>query len=547
MSSTLVLIDVLGAAALLLWGLRLIKTGMLRAFGASLRYVIGRATSNPIKAVGAGLVTTFALQSSTATAVIAASFAARAILTAPMAQAVMLGANVGTGLVAALLSIDLHLLSPLLIIIGVAAFSRANNGRTKGIARTILGLGLMLLSLSLMSEATEPVRNSQTVIVVLSALSEAPVIGLLLAAGLACLASSSLAVVLFAVLLGQAEIITPQLALVIVAGANLGGAVPPWLAVLGEGIEAKRLALTNLGIRALGAIVLTLAAPAIAQWAAPAPGDTGQLILYAHISFSVVLLVLFLPLVGPLAKLVERLMPSASVQTFGPRYLDEALVKTPALAIPAATRETLRLGDLVREMLDASLCAMETNDPAAAKKIADTEREIDILFRAIQAYLMRLRSEAMNANDARRAKEVLAYAVNLEHIGDIVENGLSNLATRKARQRINFSLEGREEIRAFHLQTLDVLQMAQTVFLSRDPDLARELAAAKSDVRRIETESATRHLDRLRARRAETIDTSGMHLDVLRDLKRVNAHLISVAYPILDEMGALRETRLRSK
>lgn len=153
----------------------------------------------------------------------------------------------------------------------------------------------------------------------------------------------------------------------------------------------------------------------------------------------------------------------------------------------------------------------------------------------------------MTESDTERANEVMSYAVNLEHVGDIIDSGISAFAARKARQRINFSPEGLDEISGFYLRTLDILQIAQSVFLSRDPDLARNLAAAKSDIRRLEAESADRHLERLRARRAETIETSGMHLDVLRDLKRVNAHLISVAYPILEELGILRDTRLRSK
>jgi phosphate:Na+ symporter len=518
---------------------------MLRAFGTSLRTWIGRSTRNRTMAVIVGIFATLAVQSSTATAVITASFAARGLVSGIMAQAIMLGANIGTSLAAVILSLDLHWLSPVLILIGVVTFSRSKHSGGKGIGRAILGLGLMLLALALLGQATEPVRNSETVILILNGLASAPVFALLFATGLAFLAASSLAVVLFVVLLGQAGVISPELALVLVAGANLGGAIPPYLAVLSEGIEARRLALTNLAIRAFGAIVLTIAAGFMAPWLTTALPDTGTLALTAHIAFSLVLLVAFLPVLGPVVKLVEKLMPEAADAKAGPRYLDESALSTPAIALSAAARETLRVGDMVRDMLESSKVALKTSDPNVRTQLGEIEEDIDIIHGQIKSYLSRLGREELDEDDTRRAGEIMSYAVNLEHIGDIIDSGLSEMAAKKAKRKVAFSPEGLAEILAFYDRTLEILQMAQSVFLSRDPELARQLVSCKSDVRRLEAVSSERHLERLREQRTDTVETSGLHLDILRDLKRVNAHLISVAYPILDDMGALRETRLR--
>lgn len=544
-SATLVLIELLGAGALLLWGLRMIKTGMLRAFGSSMRYWIGKSTSNRFSALVVGIVATLAVQSSTATAVITASFAARDLITAVAAQAVMLGANIGTSIAAGILSLKLDWLSPMLILAGVAIFSRSNHALGKGMGRAVLGLGLMLLALALLGQATEPVRASDVVIYLLASLGDAPVFGLIFATLLAMLASSSLAVVLFVVLLGQADVIGPALALVLVAGANLGGAVPPYLAVLREGVEARRLALTNLGIRAVGAAALTGAAPWIAGLAEPLFNGTGQLAIAAHIAFSVILALVFLPVLGPLTRLVSGFMPKAQADAFGPRYLDDSALTSPTIALAAAARETLRLGDLVRDMIEGSMNALKDTDPDAREAITRIEDDIDRLHGEIKTYLARLGREGLDDADMQRATEIMSYAVNLEHIGDIIDSGLSDLAAKKAKRRLRFSPEGMAEITAFYNRTLDILQVAQSVFLSRDPELARELVGCKSEIRRLETESSERHLERLRERRTETIETSGLHLDILRDLKRVNAHLISVAYPILDDMGVLSETRLR--
>ncbi|MEQ8446024.1 MAG: Na/Pi cotransporter family protein [Pelagibacterium sp.] len=529
----------------MLWGLRLIKTGMLRAFGASLRYWIGKSTKNRLSAVVVGMLATLAVQSSTATAVITASFAARELVSGIMAQAIMLGANIGTSLAAVILSLDLHWLSPVLILVGVVTFSRSRYAAGKGVGRAILGLGLMLLALALLGRATEPVRTSQTVIELLSSLGGAPAFALLFGSALAFFSSSSLAVVLFVVLLGQAGIVSAELSLVLVAGANLGGAIPPYLAVYGEGVGARRLAATNLAIRAAGALALTALAGIIAPWMEDVWPDTGQLTLVAHIGFSAALLVIFLPLLGPLARLAEKLIPDAIEGKAAPRFLDESALTTPALALSAAARETLRLGDMVRDMLEASMEALKTSDPGIRGQLSEIENDIDRVQGEIKIYLSRLGREELDDEDTRRATEIMSYAVNLEHIGDIIDNGLSELAAKKAKRKLTFSAEGLAEIVGFYDRTLAILQIAQSVFLSRDPDLARQLVACKTEVRKMETDSAERHLERLREQRTETVETSGLHLDILRDLKRVNAHLISVAYPILDDMGALTDTRLR--
>lgn len=249
MASTIELINLLGAGALLIWGLRLIKTGVMRAFGASLRLWIAKGTGNRFAAVLSGLLATLALQSSTATAVIAAAFAARGILTPRAGQAVMLGANVGTSIAAVILSMNVHWFGSALIFVGVTVFSLNDGARGKGIGRALLGLGLMLLALQLLAGITEPMRESALVAAILKGLADAPVFALAFAAGLAFLASSSLAVVLFVALVAQSGLVTPALALVLVAGANLGGAIPPLLAVMGEGVAARRLTASNLAVR----------------------------------------------------------------------------------------------------------------------------------------------------------------------------------------------------------------------------------------------------------------------------------------------------------
>ena len=545
MHSTIQLIDLLGAGAFLLWGLRMIKTGVMRAFGASLRLWIAKGTGNRFAAVLSGIMATLALQSSTATAVITASFASKGAINPRMGQAVMLGANVGTSIAAVILSLDVHWFASAMILIGFVVFSRSNYARGKGVGRAILGLGLMLLALQLVGNVTGPLRESEVMVALLSGLADAPAFALILAGVLAFLSSSSLAVVLFVALLASAGIVPAPLAVTLVAGANLGGAVPPMLAVLGEGTEARRLTLANLVVRATGAILLTIFAAPVASMLQAVLPEADDLTIAAHIGFNLALLVLFLPLLGPIGKLVALVVPEPATSERGVNYLDDSVLDTPAIALAAAARETLRVSDIVLRMLQGSLDALRNPSPAGRSTASSLDDDVDALNQAIKLYLTRLDQTDLDREDAQRSGEIMSFAINLEHVGDIIESGLYEVAGKMAKRHLKFSSDGLAEIIALYEKTIANMQLSQTVFMTGDPQLARQLVAAKVDVRRLEARSAQTHIQRVRERVPASVETSALHLDLLRDLKRITAHLASVAYPILETKGQLDESRLR--
>jgi phosphate:Na+ symporter len=150
----------------------------------------------------------------------------------------------------------------------------------------------------------------------------------------------------------------------------------------------------------------------------------------------------------------------------------------------------------------------------------------------------------MNDEESRRYIEILTFTTNLEHIGDIVDKNLMELAAKKIRHNYTFSAEGIEDIRAFHGQIIESLQLAFNVFASRDLALARRLYFEKTTIRAAESQASDSHFARLREGRTESIETSSIHLDVIRDLKRIHSHITSVVYPILEAAGELTETRL---
>ena len=258
--------------------------------------------------------------------------------------------------------------------------------------------------------------------------------------------------------------------------------------------------------------------------------------------------IVFLPLIGPLAALCVRLLPDkARADDPGrPRHLDPNVLESPAEALGCATRETLNLGDRVADMLRQTMEVFERNDQKLIRDIEDADNAVDRLYEAIKLYLIQTSRHELGEEESRRYVEILTFTTNLEHIGDIIDKNLMELAAKKIKNRYAFSAEGMAELKAFHVRVLENLQLALNVFTTRDIVLARRLVAEKTAMREAEAHAADSHFARLREGRPELIETSSIHMDVIRDLKRINGHVTSVAYPILEAAGELADTRLKS-
>ena len=539
-------VNILGAAALLLWGLRMVGTGVTRAFGAGLRRWINVGSANRGSALATGLVATVALQSSTATCLMVASFAGGGLMEGAAAQSVMLGANVGTALVTKLLSFDVSGLSALLILGGVVLY-RSGEGRPRHVARILVGLGLILLSLRLLDLASVPLRDAPQTQHVFENLDGAPLAGFLLAALLAMLAHSSIASILMILPLAAKGAFSLSFGIALMLGANLGSAIPPVLESAQWKPAARRVPLGNALVRLTGCVAGLVMLDQIAGVMMSVADQAVVQLVDFHLAFNILLAALFLPLTGVMAALTKRLRPDLAVGEAPeqPRYLDDALLETPSVAIGAAVRETLRIGDQVEDMLRRGLEALRTDDIRATAEIGRMDNVVDALHQSVKLYLARLSNEDLGDQERRRANDVMTFVINLEHIGDIVDRNLKELVEKKIKLRLTFSDEGLAELAALFTHTQENLKLAMAVFVSGDVKMARRLVEEKAEIRALEKLATESHLSRISGGRRESIETSTLHLDILRDLKRINAHIASVAYPILEQRGELGDTRLR--
>ncbi len=539
----------LGSVALLLWGVRMVRTGMTRAFGAALRRIIATRVTGRLSAFGAGVGLTGLLQSSTATALLLASFAGRGLIALPIALAVMLGADVGSTIAAQVLSFDIKWLWSVLVGAGVIMFLVNEGDKPRAIARVLIGLGLMLLSLAHLAGAAATLRESATFRSLLTGLAGEPLLGFIVATAVTWLVHSSLSVVLLVMALAAAHALPVPLALALVLGANVGGALAPFLSLSGSPPAARRVPLGNLAMRAAIALPMLFVVAPIASLLAAIEADPGRLTINFHTGFNLTVALIFLPLVGTVAALATRVWPDQPqpIDSSKPRHLDASVLDTPSEALACAMRETLHMGDRVADMLRQALVVFEKSDAKLVKEVEKADNAVDELHEAIKLYLVKVSKSEMSDEESHRYVEILTFTTNLEHVGDIVDKNLMELAAKKIKNQYAFSPEGLNDIRRIHAQVMDNLRLAFNVFATRDVALARRLLAEKASMRSAELEAADHHFGRLREGRPESIETSSIHLDVIRDLKRINGHLTSVAYPILEVAGELRDSRLRER
>jgi len=544
MSATLTLLQIAGHVALLLWGLHMVHSGILRACGGELRRILMTGLGSRLKAFLAGLTITAVLQSSTATSLMATSFIAGGLMDLPPAIAAMLGAGVGTTLIVLVLTFNVAAVSPVLILTGLIAFKRGEATRVRDLGRVGIGLGLVLLALHQIVRQLEPVENAAALRDLLGMLAADPLLDALLAALLTWAAHSSVAVVLFVMSLAAGGVVHPEAALAMTLGANLGSMIPQYLAAR-HNAEASRLVVACALVRVAGAALCLPFLRPITDALAAAGGPPTQVALF-HFAFNLALAVAMLPFVEPLARLCTALVPAPrlAADPGAPRYLGAANDDNPAATLADAARETLRMIDVVQTMLANFREAIRSDDRKRLQEIAAEDDILDRLHNAIKLHLTRLAANLPEA-EARRCSDILAFAINLEHVGDILDKSLRELAAKKIRYRVSFSAEGAAELEAMHRHVLDALRLATGVFMHADASSARALLDEKLRMRDLEAEATENHLRRLREGRPESLETSALHLDIARDLKRITAHIAAVAHPILEARGVLARSRLR--
>ncbi|MGJ7607489.1 Na/Pi cotransporter family protein [Variovorax sp. LT1R20] len=540
------LLNLLAAVALLVWGTHLVRTGVLRVFGANLRKILVQSMRNRFTAALSGIGVTALVQSSTATSLMTSSFVGQGLVTLPAALAVMRGADVGTALISVLFSADLSWLSPMFIFVGVVLFITRSATVAGRVGRVLIGLGLMLLALQLVVEATEPLFSAPAMRAVLASINSDVLLEITIGSVLAIVAYSSLAVVLLVAAMATSNVVPLDVALGLVLGANLGSGLLAVLTTAKSAVSVRQVTVGNLLFKALGVAIV---APFVGLWIRyvqpELPNQTHGVVLF-HLAFNVIISVGFIGLTQWVAKLVTRMLPTPQASsTSRPHHLDPSALSTPSLAISNAAREALHQADIVETMLIGVLDVIRNNDTRLSQELRQLDDTVDELYSAIKYYMTRISREALGEEESRRWTDIISFTINMEQIGDIIERVIIDVEDKKIKPQRNFSEAGMAEIVELHGRLVANLRLSMSVFLNGNVRDAQKLLEEKARFRDLERAYATTHLDRLSDRTTLSIETSSLHIDLISDLKRINSHICSIAYPILESAGALAPSRLR--
>ncbi|MBD8596683.1 Na/Pi cotransporter family protein [Pseudomonas sp. W2Oct36] len=539
----LTLLDLLSAVALLIWGTHIVRTGILRVYGSQLRRVIGQNMSKRPLAFVAGILVTAVVQSSNATAMLVTSFVGQGLMGLTPALAIMLGADVGTAVMSRILTFDLSWLSPLLIFLGVVFFLSRKQTRVGQLGRVGIGLGLIILALQLIVTAAAPITQAAGVKVLFASLTGDLLLDALVGAMFALISYSSLAAVLLTATLAGAEIISLPVAIGLVIGANIGSGLLAFLSTSMQNVAGRQVALGSLLYKLIGLLLITPVLTPLVAWMDTLNVSPSSLVISFHVIYNSLRCLIMLPTVGPMGRLCASILPQQAEingQT-KPRHLDLTALATPSLALANAVRETLRMGDLIDSMLNAMQEVLRGNQTAVTQEVRRLNDDVEVLYNAIKLYLAQMPRDDLSDQDNRRWAEIIELAINLELASGLIERMLRKVQQQKTSQRRSFSDVGLEELSGLHEQLMANLRLGLSVFLSGDPESARQLLREKRRFRAQERRLAHAHVSRLQRKIVQSIETSSLHLELISDMKRLNSLFCSSAYAVLEttDTGAL--------
>ncbi len=541
------LLNMAAAAALLIWAVRLVRTGFERAFGSRLRLWLRRSTRNPLAAAATGIGAAVLMQSSTAVTMLMAGFLSAGAIGSLASLGIVLGADLGSALVALLLNSKLALLTPVLLLVGVVVFLQSPSPKLRQIGRILIGLALIFLSLSLIRNASQPLTESEGARAMMLYLAGDPVTAFVVAALFAWLVHSSVAAVLLFVTLAAEGLMPVEAALAMVLGANLGGSLIAFYLTFRSEAVVRRVVWTNLALRGGGAALVLIALARLDLPVDLLGRDAGSRALHFHIVFNAAVLVLALPFSGPLTRLAGRLVPDpARLPSRGarPSALDSEVQNQPRRAYGGALRELVEMANRIEVMLREALRLFDSFDEAMARHLASEMEDIAAMSLATRVYLSGVRSPDPHEDTGTRSFDLSGIAVNLEAGADMIARKMVGLARLKNAEGVHFSTDGWRDLTDFHDVVLRNVQLGITVLMSEDIGLARGLVEQKENVREIEQSLQRKHLKRLRQGLTESYETSAIHLDLLRALKTLNTSFAMIAYPLLEGQGALLDSRL---
>ena len=545
------ILELAGATILLLFAVRMVRTGVERAFGSSFRRLVTGSNAR-FRATFAGVALAAIMQSSVAVAMLIAGFASAGTLSFQLGLPAMLGADLGSALVIQFLSMETSWLAPLLLVIGGLMFLKSQSALAKQIGRALLGVALILIALELMRATVTPIRDSAFLPQISVLLERDFITAFLVGAVLTFIMHSSVAAVLMFVTMVAIGALPLMVGISLMLGANLGSSLLPLWMTRAMPPVARQVPVMNAILRGTAAVIMVVVVNRSPLIELLPDAGAGQTVILGHVLFNALLL-LAVPFSGLLGTITARVIAEDvagrnDMPAHHRSVLDLDALDDPTLAIASIRRELQRMLLIVEEMMLPVMGLLEDFDKDRMNRIIEKDLIINEALDGTRRYVADL--SAVNdrqngkASNRKELRNLLEFAIAIEAAGDVVSKTLSQLAANRNRDGIRFSEEGLSELRGMHDRVVANIALAGNVLVSGDVGIARRLIEEKGEFTHRQRKSRKSHLKRLAKGRVESLESSDLHLETGLAFKEFNSHVASVAYSILAREGQLLESRL---
>ncbi len=528
----------LGGLALFLFGMEQMAESLKKVAGDSMKQILARLTNSRIMGLLTGAFVTSIIQSSSVTTVMLVGFVTAGLMSLSQAIGVILGADIGTTITAQIVAFKVTKYALLLVAGGFGMIFTSKSETTKQYGHLIMGLGLIFFGMGVMSDGMRPLRSYEPFIELMQNVSN-PIVGILLATAFTGLVQSSSATMGVVIALALQGLITLEAGIALALGANIGTCVTAGLASIGKPREAVRVAVAHVTFKVIGVLLIVGFIPYLAdivRYLSPAAeagvtgmdklaAETPRQIANAHTIFNVGIALLFLPAAGWFARFCEWVVPDGPIKDkrliVEPKYLDDALVDTPVLALGSARLEIGHMGEYVDEMVTESMPAFLAGDQGRLKELAMIDDKVDILHGRIIHYLSEINKRSLSERQARELSDLMAAVNNLESIGDIIETDAVDLAEQCASQNIRISEATQKVLSGLHATISKSVEDALLSVAENDQRVAQGVIAMKGEINR-QIDAATIHeAQRLASDEPNRLATYSMEMEVIEKMKRI--------------------------
>ncbi len=533
---TLLLMGLFGGLAVFLLGMDHLTESLKAVAGDKMRLILGKLTTNRFMGIVTGAGITAVIQSSSVTTVLVVGFISSGLMSLSQAIGVIMGANIGTTITAQIIAFKVtkYALALVAVGFGVWFFSRKEPRRHWG--GLLMGLGLVFFGMALMGDAMSPLRSSEAFVDWMASMTN-PLIAIGAAALFTALVQSSSATTGIVIVLAGQGLISLELGIALIFGSNIGTSVTAILASIGKPREAARASVVHVLFNVLGVAVFVAfidqLADVVRSISPSFPGlagaerlaaETPRQIANSHTIFNVINTLLFVGFASQLARFAERLVPDRPLEEeerVRARYLDDALLSTPVLALDRATMEMADLAKRVRDMLVAVLPAVVEGTEAELASVEKMDDGIDALHAEILTYLGKVSQTRLSASETDELMRLMEATNNLEAIGDILETNLVALGRSRLASKVVVSEMTKGVIGEFHAATVRALDLALDAVQNGNVESAVMANSMKDEINALAEAAAAHQARRLVAEEPNRVTTYKLETDVAEHLKRV--------------------------